>query len=564
MFAIVGIALACCLGGGCLSGGSAFSATIAKEDASAGKNPNRQSPGTEPPRQSQASGQAPANQYQPRAPEPKRVSVSTEPEGAMVSAPNGVRGVTPCKLDLAYYRGMLTIAKAGYRKEYCQVNGNDTPDIFIRLVPMYAYLILNGLEGKSETKIDGVPRSETGSLFQVMAEVPHEVEVRSFEFGTYSFRVSLSDGESYSKTIMYQRPALTITKLALDPDNVRVQGNANAIAASFEISGPSTGSLQIRNQNGEIVYAQENIRFNDFRQKIVCNLDNGAGACVPVGQYVLSLVAKNDRQETASVSRAFSVYDKPDPWPYPLRNIGSGLSLVPSAETLLPGEAMIGVTGLSHFEGNYWRAPVIASARFGLSTTAELGAMVGFVGRDDDNSLSYLADMNAKLELWNRKAGKSTTALSATANVYGQWYKNGNICPINDRGLFSGLNIGFQLEESVEWFSFVVDADYQMAPISYMRPSSPDLSFNHWLYLRTGLVLRDSNYMAGLSFVATSRPFNEMDQFFDTTLLASLELCLLSRDRTLYFSALAEGVFVVDGGFYISCGLSLGLFVPKR
>lgn len=129
-------------------------------------------------------------------PLPGRLSVTSEPSGAVVSVDGAFRGETPLQLDLPAGRAhRLKLSKAGHDDAEASVSlaRGEARTLELPLAPQLGEVQVVAEPADAEVAVDGEGRGHAGQTLRLSA-APHEIEVRREGYETQRARVTPRPG----------------------------------------------------------------------------------------------------------------------------------------------------------------------------------------------------------------------------------------------------------------------------------------------------------------------------------------------------------------------------------
>jgi formylglycine-generating enzyme required for sulfatase activity len=158
-------------------------------------------------------------------PLPGRLSVTSDPPGAIVSVEGRVRGETPIELELAAgIAHILKAAKAGHEPAEARVTlaRGERQAVALRLVPQVGEVQVVADPADAEILVDGQPRGVVGETLRLTA-APHEFEVR--REGYEPQRTTLTPRPGFPQTLRVRLRSHREAKAAAQPPVVRTAGH---------------------------------------------------------------------------------------------------------------------------------------------------------------------------------------------------------------------------------------------------------------------------------------------------------------------------------------------------
>jgi len=154
-------------------------------------------------------------------PLPGRLSVTSEPPGALVSVDGAFRGETPVELELPAGRAhALKARKAGHDDAEASVTlaRGEVRAVELRLLPQLGEVVVAAEPPDAEVVVDGESRGPASQTLRLTA-APHEFELRREGYETHRARLTPRPG--YSQTLRVRLRSQKEAAAAARPDVLR-------------------------------------------------------------------------------------------------------------------------------------------------------------------------------------------------------------------------------------------------------------------------------------------------------------------------------------------------------
>lgn len=489
--------------------------------------------------------------------EPEAVTaleIHTEPKGASVYLNYAPAGTTPTVVqDIRPGVYRLSVHKDGYYSEdrWVRVREGTRTVVSIELRLITGFLSLTVEPSDAEITIGST------SVSRGVTELPvgmHELRIRRFGYEEERVSVRIRERRTTELEVTLEPAPMRVSDLSLSRRRINPgnPGPLGRLTVRFEVTGPGTGTLEVLDETGTVVYTRSLPAFRDWNQRAVWDGTADSGASVNDGEYTVRITALSENRTEYSVSSTRVSVDRSLAIRY--RNSFSGaqgLLFAPVPDTLPTGSFQLSAAALGHLDpvDRYLRVPTHGLFRLGLTDRLELdlsGLLVfsgdGAEGGTGTASLTYrFADTGgARAAAALRGTVSSFTSLDTFAN-------------------FPGIAVSLPFELEAGPVRFVLTPELLFSPfrVSYAGDPPAPSGLSVWGYAKTGLYLDYGSFVAGLSAAFRSSPFSEGFRL-DLPVQAGLELHWMVPGTSLYLSGELAGEFSGPDDFYLMAGGGLG------
>ncbi|MCL2478500.1 MAG: PEGA domain-containing protein, partial [Treponema sp.] len=406
------------------------------------------------------------------------LSLKSNPGGARVFIDGIERGTTPFYLDdirPGYY--FIRLVKDGYseRRFRIAIHSGSILDLALELEEATGAVYVRvdaapgspqGLPLNPKIYADG---SEASGMNLVLPVGLRTVTVRAFGWADQTASVYVTENQAESLTFTMKPAVFSIGSVSLNrwrfnPSNA---GSLGTTELSFNVSGPGTGSLAVRNSDNEMIFSRELGMFTTWTQSVRWDGRDVYGDQLPDGAYTMTLDVRPlsyDNSQPQSINQIHTLQVFIDSShvirPMTVSSGKSGLLFSPSADLLPPGAFQVEGSLLfgnppapgSAYGGSWNSLPFAAAFRFSPLAFLEVAGALNVVPVFDSQALLGLGG-SLKWTIINPAKSGQTGAV-ATGLAVGtviSWAQESSVTPF---GMGSGIEVNLPFSAGYGPFSF--------------------------------------------------------------------------------------------------------------
>ena len=515
---------------------------------------------------SKSSGNPPQEPSQNPPGSSKGLQVLTDPSSAEVWIDGDFKGLSPFVMeDISVGWHRIVLKKAGYYETSAWVEFKGDPVLYqTSLAEIIGFLQISATPAEVTVTVDG---QEILSGTQQVRAGTHEVTVKSFGYRPYTTSVVIAEKAVTALSVMLQPAPFDVTdfsvpKTAVNPAN---PGLIGSIEATFSVTGPGKGELQVTDATGAEVYARVLPDFTTWEQSFTWDVHTSTGLVLADGVYTLSLLASSPGAE-ASVSRQFLI-TVDSSLKIAQRSVwsgSSGLLYAPVSEVLPQGDFQIGVLGAGIATLSDIQVPVQLGMRIGLAPGMELDASVGLIATS--TVLPLTASVTTRWNLLSPHGGIGTGAAIQVKFAAQLVATQHMIAPLltDTFANFSGISVEIPLQLTLGavsgLLSFGVTGSLWYPYLFQADGFTPVFGPVAWMYVRAGVLLDLGSVTAGISASTRTQQLPGGYAFLSSPIPfeAGAEIHWLVPGTRLVVSGIFAGEYQDSNNYYFMGGAGLG------
>lgn len=366
-----------------------------------------------------------------------RLIVESNIANAEVYCDSALIGTVPLTKDgLAPGLHEVAVMKDGYVREVRRIRiiaGEET-SIRIELRPINGIIEVTGIPDKTAFEVIVGEKKQQKKTIEV-TEGTYAVTVRAFGYRDRTETVAVKLDQTIEvqgalEKEPFSASALAPSKKSFNPLNPAKLGT---MKFSFLVTGPGSGSLEIRDATGTTVRTIATKRFAAWKQEVVWDGRNEAGRALDDGRYTATLRATGeDGTESAPIDTS-AVIDRNIAFPLTGSDSGVGSTGPVVSASLMPAKGMLfGFEGYG--EKNEFGSG--ATIQAGFTDFLEGGARVSAgIGSGAETAIDFAGGLKA-----GKKQGRVNEAVALV------WKTRSGTIPDSSPAFRNGLSLGPAVE----------------------------------------------------------------------------------------------------------------------
>jgi len=496
--------------------------------------------------------------------------VRSNPGGAKVFIDGIERGQTPLRLEsIRPGRYIVRLEKEGYSDRWFRVSvrSGSAVEVSLELKEAVGMILLKmqgapGSPGPDKLPLSGRISIDGKSSFDTALELPvgfRTIQIKAFGWEDFSTTVFIEE-DTYRELELNMTPAAfrlsgaSISRLRFNPANA---GSLGTTAFNFEVSSPGRGTLTVKDEDWNTVFALSLGPFETWSQTVIWDGRTDRGEILGDGSYTAIVEVKSipwDDSNPVDDGFVFQVFIDSARSIHPL-SISSGKSgllyaplpaLLPTNSFQIEGSLMAGSPPESdgQSEGVWESLPFAAAFRFSPLEQLEVSAALNVMPRFKEETRLGIGG-SAKWAFIN----PGEKPFGAAAGLSFSWVEKSSQSPF---GMGSGIELFFPfMINAGKYFSFVLcPAALWTGEEGFPLEPAPRL------LVSGGVIAQMTYFSAGLS-IRQEYNFNG-GQSWPPSIIAGGEVKIFPPPSSFVFSLLG-GIWSRDNSFGGFGGLGIGM-----